>query len=141
MNSDFRLTAQYPVLLVENVSVTAGFYQMHFGFERQFNADWYVHLSREDQGKIHQMAVMHYGHHTIPEVGRAPTRGLIINVEVADVDEVHKRMGAAGVPMLQPLRSEKFGQRHFIAADPGGVLVDVITPIPFDPDWLAEQGL
>ncbi len=28
------------------------------------------------------------------------------------------------------LRSEDFGQRHFIVADPNGVLVDVITPIP-----------
>ena len=28
------------------------------------------------------------------------------------------------------LRDEAFGQRHFILADPGGVLVDVIKPIP-----------
>ncbi|WP_425465240.1 hypothetical protein [Nonomuraea diastatica] len=27
------------------------------------------------------------------------------------------------------LRSEDFGQRHFIVADPNGVLIDVITPI------------
>lgn len=31
---------------------------------------------------------------------------------------------------MLPLRSEAFGQRHFIAAGPDGVLVDVITPIP-----------
>jgi hypothetical protein len=27
------------------------------------------------------------------------------------------------------LRSEEFCQRHFIVADPDGVLIDVITPI------------
>lgn len=27
------------------------------------------------------------------------------------------------------LRSEDFGQRHFMVADPNGVLIDVITPI------------
>lgn len=31
---------------------------------------------------------------------------------------------------MVPLRSEEFGQRHFIVADPNGVLIDVITPIP-----------
>lgn len=141
MNADLKITAHYPVLLVEDVGETASFYETHFGFARQFDAGWYVHLAHEADGKTHQMAVMRYDHGTIPEAGRAPTHGLIVNIEVADVDEVHGRMGAAGVPMLQPLRSEKFGQRHFITADPNGVLVDVITPIPFDPDWLAEQGL
>jgi hypothetical protein len=29
-----------------------------------------------------------------------------------------------------PLRDEDFGQRHFITADPNGVLIDVIKPIP-----------
>ncbi len=29
------------------------------------------------------------------------------------------------------LRSENFGQRHFIVADPNGILIDVITPIEF----------
>lgn len=141
MNADIEITAHYPVLLVEDVGATAGFYETHFGFSRQFDAGWYAHLGREQGGQTHQMAVMRYDHDTIPVPGRAPTRGLILNIEVADVDEIHVRMEATGAPILQPLRSEKFGQRHFITADPNGVLVDVITPIPFDPDWLAEQGL
>ena len=41
--------------------------------------------------------------------------------------------------IVQALRDEVFGQRHFIAADPNGILVDVITPIEPDPDWLAAQ--
>jgi Uncharacterized protein conserved in bacteria len=141
MKAQSQITAHYPVLLVENVDETAGFYEAHFGFARQFDAGWYVHMAREDEGRTHQMAVMRYDHDTVPEPGRRPTQGLIINVEVADVDAVHAAMQDAGAPMLQPLRSEKFGQRHFITADPNGVLVDVITPIPFDSEWLAEQGM
>lgn len=34
-----------------------------------------------------------------------------------------------GVPAELELRDEPPGQRHFIIADPNGVLVDVITPI------------
>mgnify|MGYP001473402045 CR=1 FL=1 len=141
MKGELQMTAHYPVLLVENVGETARFYETHFGFARQFDADWYVHMAHEEEGVTHQMAVMRYDHDTIPEPSRRPTQGLIVNVEVADVDAVHARMAAAGVAMLQPLRSEKFGQRHFIAADPNGILVDVITPIPFDPEWLAQQGM
>ena len=33
------------------------------------------------------------------------------------------------------LRSETFGQRHFMTVDPSGTLVDVITPIPPVPDY------
>jgi hypothetical protein len=35
------------------------------------------------------------------------------------------------------LRSEAFGQRHFIAVDPDGTLVDVITPIPPTGEYVA----
>ncbi|WP_251060518.1 hypothetical protein [Streptomyces sp. ISL-100] len=34
-----------------------------------------------------------------------------------------------GLHPVFELRSEEFGQRHFIVADPNGILIDVITPI------------
>ncbi len=37
---------------------------------------------------------------------------------------------AAGLPILLDIRDEDFGQRHFITADPNGMLIDVIKPIP-----------
>ena len=55
---------------------------------------------------------------------------MLINFEVEDVDAEYAKAVASGVPILQSLRSEPFGQRHFIAQDPAGVLIDVITPIP-----------
>jgi hypothetical protein len=51
------------------------------------------------------------------------------------------RLRAAGVRVVLPLRDEPFGQRHVIVADPNDVLVDIVQPIPPDPDWLAQQGL
>jgi hypothetical protein len=50
-------------------------------------------------------------------------------VEVDDVDAEHARVRDQ-VRVVLPLRSEAFGERHFIAEGPDGVLVDVITPIP-----------
>ncbi|MCY1558852.1 hypothetical protein D9M68_958250 [compost metagenome] len=49
-------------------------------------------------------------------------------------------MLAAGVNVVQPLRDELFGQRHFIASDPNGILLDIITQIEPDPEWLKAQG-
>ncbi|WP_454196012.1 hypothetical protein [Nocardia sp. Marseille-Q1738] len=45
------------------------------------------------------------------------------------------------------IRTEEFGRRHFIVADPGGVLIDVITEVPpsreyaeqFSADYMAEK--
>ncbi|MCD7102073.1 hypothetical protein [Pseudoclavibacter sp. 13-3] len=55
--------------------------------------------------------------------------GVIVNLEVDDVDAVHERpSGAAGVVVVLPLRDEAFGQRHFIVTAPDGVLLDIIQP-------------
>jgi uncharacterized glyoxalase superfamily protein PhnB len=75
------------------------------------------------------LAVLDGDHETIPESGRGRANGLLLNLEVEDVDAVHDRFVAAGLPVLRSLRDEAFGQRHFITADPNGVLIDVITPI------------
>ena len=39
--------------------------------------------------------------------------------------------------ILRTLRDEPFGQRHFITADPNGVLIDVIKPIPPSAEYQA----
>jgi hypothetical protein len=36
----------------------------------------------------------------------------------------------ARLPLVSDIRNEAFGQRHFVLADPAGVLVDVIKVIP-----------
>ncbi|MFS0705392.1 hypothetical protein AB6N23_12795 [Cellulomonas sp. 179-A 9B4 NHS] len=52
---------------------------------------------------------------------------MLVNLEVDDAE--HERVRDL-VRVVLPLRSVSFGQRHFIAEGPDGVLVDVITPIP-----------
>ncbi len=124
-----RCTAYYPVLLTAAVAETARFYETHFGFFRAFDSDWYVHLQSSSDARIN-LAVLDYRHETIPAPGRAPSVGVILNFEVEAVDAEYERLSAAGLPILLSLRSEAFGQRHFITADPNGVLIDIITPIP-----------
>ena len=121
------ITSLYPVLATSDVPATARFYADLLGMTPTFTSDWYVSLRADDA----EIAVVDADHATIPERARgARTAGVLVTVEVDDVDAVHARVVAAGShDVVLPLRDEEFGQRHFIVAGPDGALVDVVTPI------------
>ena len=134
-----RSTQYYPVIQTDDVAGTVAFYVEHFHFRPLFEADWYVHLqSSEDEGV--NLAVLRFDHETIPVGARVRTKGLILNFEVDDVDSVHEQVHTSGVPIAKALQDEAFGQRHFIARDPNGVLIDVIKPIPPSDDFAADYA-
>ena len=134
-----KLTQYYPVIQTTDVAGTAAFYKAHFGFAPAFEAEWYVHLQSTTDPSVN-LAVLDAMHETIPEAGRGETRAMILNFEVEDVDAVHQRLANAGLPMLKPLTDEAFGQRHFITADPNGILIDVIRPIPPSAEFAAQYA-
>jgi catechol 2,3-dioxygenase-like lactoylglutathione lyase family enzyme len=127
----------YPVIACENVAETTAFYIDHFGFKAVFDTDWYVHLQSTERDTVN-LAVMDCNHETIPDGYRKPVQGLLINFEIDDVDAAYVRLTAAGLPVLQEIRSEEFGQRHFITHDPAGVMVDVIEVIPPSAEFAAQ---
>ncbi len=133
-----RFTNLYPLLQVEDVAMTADFYRSHFGFTPVFESDWYMHL-KGDCESLHELAIIHYDHDSIPEIGRVKSKGVILSFYVDDAASEAKRIEQAGITIAQPLRDEVFGQRHVIAADPNGILIDIITAIEPDPDWLKSQ--
>ena len=120
-------TSSYPVLFTGDVSSAAMFYQEHFGYTINFEADWYVSLQRDQW----ELAILDKEHSTVPDSHRGKAAcGVLINIEVTDVDAEYERLVISGpLEAVLPIRSEDFGQRHFIVAAPDGVLVDVITPI------------
>ncbi|MDT0343976.1 VOC family protein [Streptomyces litchfieldiae] len=134
-----QLGGFYPVIATRDVAAAHRFYAGHFGFEATFEADWYVSLHRPDAPQ-YELALLDHAHPTLPEGHRDPIRGgLLLNFEVGDVDAEHRRLvRQAGLPELLSLRTEEFGQRHFIVAAPDGVLIDVITPVPATGEY-AEQ--
>lgn len=121
----------YPVILTERVAETAAFYVEHFGFEKVFEADWYVSLKLAGVEQSFELAVLDATHATIPNGYNRNVQGLILNFEVEDVDAEYDRLVCCSkLPLQLDIRSEDFGQRHFIVSDPNGVLIDVITVIP-----------
>ncbi|THF55978.1 VOC family protein [Ollibium composti] len=134
-----KTTSYYPVLMTGDVTATMRFYVEHFRFKPLFESDWYVHLQSSEDKRVN-LGIVQGDHETIPEAGRGRAGGLLINFEVRDVDAVHERVAAAGLPILRSLRDEPFGQRHFITQDPNGVLIDVIKPIPPSAEFLAQYA-
>lgn len=132
-----KTTSYYPVLMSDDVAGQAAFYKAHFAFEALFENDWYVHLQSKEDKSVN-LGIVKWDHETIPAAARAKAQGLLINFEVKDVDAVHARAVAAGLPILLELRDEAFGQRHFITRDPQGVLIDVVKPIQPSAEFLAQ---
>ena len=130
-----ELTSVYPVICTDKVAQSRVFYLEHFPFELTFDSDWYVSL-KSTGARPFELAILDYKHETIPEGYRKPFGGgLIINLEVEEVDGVLERFRDAGLPVHLELRSEPFGQRHFITSDPNGVLIDVIKVIPYSGEF------
>lgn len=125
-----RINSLYPVIMTEDVAKSKAFWTAYFLFEVTFDSEWYVSL-KANQEPAFELALLAPDHPTVPESFRGKFNGgLIINFEVDDVDAEYERLHKIGLPMHLPLRSEDFGQRHFITSDPNGVLIDVIKVIP-----------
>ncbi|NIL76261.1 hypothetical protein RhoFasB10_02377 [Rhodococcus sp. B10] len=121
------LSSFYPVLMTHDVRATASFYVETLQFETTFDSDWYVSLRRDPN---FELAILDASHETIPPALRHPSRGTLLNLEVDDVDAEYDRLVVrGGATLLLDIRSEDFGQRHFIIAAPDGVGLDIITNI------------
>ncbi len=135
-----KINSFYPVILTSDVAGSQAFYTAHFPFTVTFAADWYVSLKLDQQPSF-ELALLNPDHPTVPAAFRVRLNGgLILNLEVDDVDAEYTRLQAAGLPIHLALRTEAFGQRHFITADPNGVLIDVIQVIPPTGDYVEQYA-
>lgn len=135
-----KLSSFYPVICTTEVAATQAFYVDHFGFTVVFDAGWYASLRRGGDPP-YELGVVDATHPTVPDGYRRSAAGLLLNFEVDDVDAEYRRLvDGAGLSPVLPLRNEEFGQRHFILADPAGVLVDVITEIPPSEEFAAQYS-
>jgi catechol 2,3-dioxygenase-like lactoylglutathione lyase family enzyme len=133
-----RLTSFYPVICTTSPAKSRDFYTRLFGFEVTFEADWYVSLRREG-AQPYELALLDHRHPTVPEAYRKPVQGLLLNFEVEDVDSEWERLVVGeGLKPELGIRTEDFGQRHFIVADPSGVLIDMIKEVPPTDDYAAQ---
>jgi catechol 2,3-dioxygenase-like lactoylglutathione lyase family enzyme len=129
----------FPTICTDAVAEVRDFYCDHLDFEAGFDSGWYVQLASIDD-PTRQLGIVERTHATVPEEFRTSPAGVLISIELDDVDDVHQRIVAAGHKIVLDLRSEDFGQRHFMTVDPAGTLVDVITQIEPSDEYV-QYGL
>jgi len=134
------ITRAFPIILAEDLPAEVDFYVKLLGFEVTFNSDWFVDL-RAASSPGCEIAIWRRDHVLIQPFMRGVPQGIIINVVLEDVDSVHAAAKDRGIAILQELRDEQYGQRHFIIRDPAGTLVDVSTPIEMSASFTEEHDL
>jgi len=122
------ITSYYPVLMVESVAENRDFFVQNFDFEIVYDSDWYVHLSKKGQKDIN-LAFVKFDHESVPRKYQQLSQGLLLNIEVEDVDKEYENLRKK-VSIELELREEAWGQKHFILSGPSNILVDVIKVIP-----------
>jgi len=132
------VNAVFPVLMTDRVAASRDFYADLLGMRIAFEADWYVQLLSPTTPAA-QLGIVDGGHESVPTPFRRRTAGVLVTIEVDDVDAIHGRAQELGLPIELSLRDEDWGQRHFITRDPNGLAVDVVQVIPVTSDEAAAQ--
>ncbi|EHN12689.1 Glyoxalase family protein [Patulibacter medicamentivorans] len=127
-----------PTLLSRDVAATRDFYVTRFGFRAEVDIGWFVSLRHD--AEAYELCLVAADHPSTPERFRRPSEGVIIGFLVADASAEEARLRAAGTEIVEPLRDEPWGQRHFYVADPDGVLIDVVQQTTPSAAWLAEHA-
>lgn len=139
------------MLQCSDIQAARNFYTTHLDLEVNADLGWFVGLQqaspkREDPEKtgqteaLFQMSLCEAGHSFVPEAVRGPTAGLVLALEVERAAPWMERWRGAGVTLLSDLIDEPWGQRHFFAAAPDGVALDVFEWIPPDAAWMKAHG-
>ena len=128
----------FPVVMTDRLAESADFYSALLGMRLAFESDWYIQLL-SPATQYAQLGLVVGGHESVPPAFRRPAAGVLITIEVEDVDTVHERAQAHSLPIELPLRDEDWGQRHFITHDPNELAVDVVQLIPVSSDEAAAQ--
>lgn len=54
-------------------------------------------------------------------------KGILFQIEVADVKSEYKRLQEAGITIKLPLINEPVNGYHFTVEDPNGILIDIVS--------------
>ena len=117
----------FPVFVVPVPTNAIGFYR-NLGFAEVFNSGWYVHLATESGV---QVGFLEPNHPSQPEFLHQPTRGegSLFSLEVDDATKAYEEALNLGLEIALELKSEEWGQRHFMVRDPHGLIVDIVQAI------------
>jgi catechol 2,3-dioxygenase-like lactoylglutathione lyase family enzyme len=118
----------FPCLCVDDLVRSIVFYHALLDLEVTVDVGWYAEVAGGGDCAA-TVAFVERGHPSVPPGFDADRGGVLVSVVVDDASAVNARAETLHVDIVQELRDEEFGQRHFMVVDPDGFLVDVIEAI------------
>ncbi|MCX6904974.1 MAG: VOC family protein [Verrucomicrobia bacterium] len=107
-----------PDITSERMEESRKFYTEFLGFQVAMDMGWIVTLASPENPTA-QITLLR------SPASAAPHPDL--SMEVADVDIVHAKAMALGLPIVYPLTDEPWGVRRFFVTDPNGVVINVLS--------------
>ncbi|MGK9286368.1 VOC family protein [Sinorhizobium meliloti] len=120
-----NISAYSMTFITSEVEAVRSFYDRFFDTWYPFDCGWYVLMRLGKTPDAPELGFME------PRDGaQSFSTGGMLNLIVADVDEMHRRMSAAGETVVIPLADNPWGDRGFGVLDPAGVIVYCHKEIP-----------
>lgn len=121
------VTRLLPNICTDRMAQTRDFYADLLGFVVGFeHHGWYIQMASPDHPQL-QIGIVRRDHAFTPEAFQQPAQGVILSVQIEDVDAAYADARERGFPIAQELRDEDFGMRRFMVADPNGLLVNIFS--------------
>lgn len=135
-NEEVNMNSLYPVICVESAEASKKFYTSLLDFNIVFELNWYIQLQSPADENL-QLAFVQRRHESVPKQFQDTPNGVVVTVEVDDVDTLYDKALDMHYDIALELKDEDWGQRHFMTVDPEGLLVDVVKMIPPSGEFLA----
>lgn len=136
-----EVKSSFPVFTVKDLEIAKTFYTDHFGFDIAFSGEWYIHLVSPSGVQI---GFLLPDQPSQPQIfqGEYSGDGVIFSLEVEDADAAFMAAKSKALNIVLDLRSEDWGQRHFVIQDPNGVYLDIVQSFEpteeYQSDYVSE---
>ncbi len=128
------MNSLFPDICSTDLIASKKFYESLLGMNTVFELDWYIQMQSPTDSNL-QIAFIAKDNQSVPEGYRFEPKGVVITVEMDDIDPTHNRAKELDLQIVQPLKDEEWGQRHFMVRDPNGLLLDLVQMIEPGPTY------
>jgi len=121
------VTRLLPNICTNRMEATRDFYVNLLGFVVGFeHPGWYIQLSSTTDPQL-QIGILRQDYEFIPPAFQKPAQGVVISVQVEDVDAAYAKVREGSFDVAQEMCDESFGMRCFMVADPNGLLINIFS--------------
>ncbi|MBO6514979.1 MAG: VOC family protein [Bacteroidia bacterium] len=106
---------------------TKDFYVRLFGFQVEYDSDWFVHLESADTQL--ELGIILENNEYVPDGVRGGHKGFYLTFVVSDLDQTQSVAVEQGYKIVEEPKDTAYGQRRMLLNDPNGVAVDVSSPV------------